>query len=82
MGFWLYPIECVKSFVNNDGTLKTVEDVLDGVELEEIMNSCVPELYLSSLAQAHVSMLVNFMYFYQCENQIVNRLGHLQLIVY
>lgn len=50
MGFWLYPIECVKSFVNNDGTLKTVEDVLDGMELEEIMNSCVPELYLSSLA--------------------------------
>ncbi|KAM0377509.1 hypothetical protein ACHAPY_006672 [Fusarium culmorum] len=50
MGFWLYPMECVKPFVNDDGTLKTVEDVLDGAELEEIMNSCVPELCLSSLA--------------------------------
>ncbi|UZP43082.1 hypothetical protein NXS19_010898 [Fusarium pseudograminearum] len=50
MGFWLYPIGCVKSFVNDDGTLKTAKDVLDGVELEEIMSSCVPELCLSRLA--------------------------------
>ncbi|KAF5236299.1 hypothetical protein FAUST_6647 [Fusarium austroamericanum] len=49
MGFRLY-MECVKPFVNDDGTLKTVEGVLDGVELEEIMNSCVPELCLSILA--------------------------------
>ncbi|EKJ76943.1 hypothetical protein FPSE_02818 [Fusarium pseudograminearum CS3096] len=50
MGFWLYPIGCVKSFVNDDGTLKTAKDVLNGAELEEIMSSCVPELCLSRLA--------------------------------
>jgi len=31
MGFWLYPMECVGSVVDDEGALKTAKDVLEGV---------------------------------------------------
>jgi hypothetical protein len=49
MGFWLYPMECVGSLVNDEGGLKTAKDVLEGVELKEALEKCVPELCLSRL---------------------------------
>ena len=49
MGFWLYPMECVGSLVNNEGALKTAKDVLEGVQLKEALEKCVPELCLSRL---------------------------------
>ncbi|RFN54262.1 hypothetical protein FIE12Z_1388 [Fusarium flagelliforme] len=49
MRFWLYPIECVGSLINDEGTLKTAKDVLDGIELKEALEKCVPELCLSRL---------------------------------
>ncbi|KAM0497319.1 hypothetical protein ACHAP8_006809 [Fusarium lateritium] len=50
MGFWLYPIECVGSLVDDEGVLKAAKDVLEGVELEDIMSKWAPELCLSRLA--------------------------------
>ncbi|KAG8670544.1 hypothetical protein FPOAC2_09907 [Fusarium poae] len=49
MGFWMYPIECVGSLVDDEGVLKTAKDVLEGVELEDIMSKYAPELCLSRL---------------------------------
>lgn len=49
MGFWLYPMECVGSLVNDEGALKTAKDVLEGVQLKEALEKCVPELCLSRL---------------------------------
>jgi hypothetical protein len=49
MGFWLYPIECIGSLVDDEGVLKTAKDILEDAELEDIMTKCVPELCLSRL---------------------------------
>ncbi|RBR26834.1 uncharacterized protein FIESC28_00415 [Fusarium coffeatum] len=49
MEFWLYPMECVGSLVNYEGALKTAKDVLEGVQLKEALEKCVPELCLSKL---------------------------------
>ncbi|RGP78864.1 hypothetical protein FLONG3_3063 [Fusarium longipes] len=49
MGFWLYPIECVGSLVNEDGGLKTAKEVFTGAQLKDNMSKCVPELCLSRL---------------------------------